>query len=211
MWRTSCGDRTLQGAEAKLFAETLLRLLDEAEMDQFADYPLGVKCFDDLTYGQKIFVLAAVANGLLKSNVPTVKLTAVLEGAIAAIFEELRNMVSLEIDESELGTFWRGMVVAARAEMEGENVPESGCEDREEWDIEIQEVADCILWDADYEDDSLYLDRPPEESQVLREEMRIDEDYYLAIPDDPRDEQIQDTLTEIRRVCCSVLGEQPEV
>ena len=57
MWRTSCGDRILSGAEARLFAETLLRLLDEAEVDQFADYPLGVRCFDDLTYGQKIYIL----------------------------------------------------------------------------------------------------------------------------------------------------------
>ena len=41
--------------------------------------------------------------------------------------------------------------------------------------------------------------------------MRIDESYYMAIPDDPRDEQIESTLKEMRRLCCSVLGEQPEV
>jgi hypothetical protein len=29
MWRTSCGDRVLSGAEAKVFAEALLNLLDE--------------------------------------------------------------------------------------------------------------------------------------------------------------------------------------
>ena len=148
-----------------------------------------------------------MATGLLKSDVPTVKLTAVLEGAIAAIFEELYNMVCLELDEPDLGTFWRGMVVAAREQMEGENVPDPDCDDREEWDIEIQEVADCILWDADYEDGSLYLDRPREESEVLREDMRIDEDYFLAFPDDPRDEQIQGTLGELRGLCRSVLGE----
>jgi len=32
MWRTSCGERTLHGAEARLFAEALLSLLDEAGM-----------------------------------------------------------------------------------------------------------------------------------------------------------------------------------
>jgi hypothetical protein len=118
-------------------------------------------------------------------------------------------MVSLELDEPDLGTFWRGMVVAARAEMEAQNIPESGCDDRDEWDIEIQEVSDCILWDADYEDHDLYLDRPPDEAEVLREDMRISDDYYLAIPYDPRDQQIQDTLREIRQLCCSVLGEAP--
>jgi len=30
MWRTGCGERTLEGAEAVVFAEALLSLLDEA-------------------------------------------------------------------------------------------------------------------------------------------------------------------------------------
>jgi hypothetical protein len=200
----------LKGAEARLFAETLLRLLDEAQTDHLADYSLGVWCFDDLTAGQKMGVLATVAKGLLKPDVPTVKLTAVLEGAIAAIFEELRNMVAFEVDEPDFGTFWRELIVAAREEMGGEEIPAPNCDDPEEWDIEIQEVSDCILWDADYESGGLYLDRAPEESQAHREMAGIDQDYYLAIADDLEDEQIQDALRETRGLCCSVLGEQPE-
>ena len=30
MWRTGCGERTLEGAEAVVFAEALMSLLDEA-------------------------------------------------------------------------------------------------------------------------------------------------------------------------------------
>jgi len=57
MWRTSCGERTLQGAEARLFAEARLSLRDEAYTDQLYDYDLGLPCFDNLTYGQKVSVI----------------------------------------------------------------------------------------------------------------------------------------------------------
>ncbi|MDI6451743.1 hypothetical protein [Anaerobaca lacustris] len=160
MWRTSCGDRILHGAEARLFAEALLSLLDEAHTDQLYDYDLGLSCFDNLTYGQKISVLAIVGNGLLREDVPAVPLTAVLEGAIAAVFEHLRDSVTFELDEPDIGTTWRQLIVAARREMEGEDIPEPTCDDPEEWDIEIQELSDCALWDVDYEFDDLFMDGP---------------------------------------------------
>ena len=99
MWRTSCGDRTLKDAEAQLFAEALLNLLDEENDLQFEDCSLGIECFDNLTYGQTISVLHTIANGLLREDVPTVRLTAVVEGAIAAVFEHLRIQVEMEIED----------------------------------------------------------------------------------------------------------------
>ncbi len=57
MWRTQYGDRILEGAEAKVFAEALLNLLDEVTLCDFDDYELGIKCFDSLTYEQKISVV----------------------------------------------------------------------------------------------------------------------------------------------------------
>jgi len=69
MWRTECGDRILEGAEAIVFAETLLSLLDDAIMGQFDDYELGVACFDNLTYGQKSSVLATIGNGLFRKDI----------------------------------------------------------------------------------------------------------------------------------------------
>ena len=89
MWRTQYGNRVLQGREAALFAESLLSLLDEYLIDQYEEYPVGIKAFDNLTYGQKIFVLSTIAHGLLREDVPIVPLTAVLEAAIAAVFEHL--------------------------------------------------------------------------------------------------------------------------
>jgi len=137
MWRTSCGERTLHGAEARLFAEALWSLLDEAHTDQLCDYDLDLPCFDNLTYGQKVSVLAAVGNGLLREDVPAVPLTAVLEGGIAEVFQHLMNSVIFEIDEPDGGTKWRESITAALREMEAEEVPEPACKDEGEWDIGI--------------------------------------------------------------------------
>jgi hypothetical protein len=46
MWHPSCGNRTLHGAEARLFAHALLCLLDEVVADPFEDYDLDLPCFD---------------------------------------------------------------------------------------------------------------------------------------------------------------------
>jgi hypothetical protein len=93
MWRTGYGERTLEEAEAVVFAEALLSLLDEAVQDQFDDYQLGISCFDNLTYGQQISVLVIVGNGLLSKDVAPIELTAVVEGAIAAFFRHLSNEI----------------------------------------------------------------------------------------------------------------------
>ena len=204
MWRTSCGERTLNGPEARVFSEALLCLLDEAFMDRFEDYPSGVNCFDDLTYGQKVAVLVTVGKGLLCPDVPAVDLTAALEGAIAAVFEKLREIVMFEIDEPEMGTSSRDLVVAARQAMEGDEIPSPTCNDREEWDFQIQELADAILWDADYEDGYLYLDRPPEEARALRMLTRVSEDYYLFVPDDLSDAMAERQLAELRSLATPI-------
>jgi len=93
MWRTQYGDRILEGTEAKVFAEALLNLLDEVTLCDFDDYELGIECFDSLTYGQKISVLATIGNGLFRKDVKPVELTAVLEAGIAAVFEHLKNKI----------------------------------------------------------------------------------------------------------------------
>ena len=57
MWRTQYGERILEGAKARVFAESLSSLLDNALLDQFENYQSEVECFDNLTYGQKISIL----------------------------------------------------------------------------------------------------------------------------------------------------------
>jgi hypothetical protein len=43
MWRTECGERILEGAEAILFAEALSSLLNEAISGTLDDYEFGIE------------------------------------------------------------------------------------------------------------------------------------------------------------------------
>ncbi len=74
MWRTQYGDRTLGGAEAIVFAESLSNLLDEVILCDFDDYELGIKCFDTLTFGRKFSVLTTIGNGLFRNDVKAYRL-----------------------------------------------------------------------------------------------------------------------------------------
>ncbi len=47
MWHTNCGDRTLEGAEARLFAEALWDFVSELEVDE-GGYDVGLDVFDRL-------------------------------------------------------------------------------------------------------------------------------------------------------------------
>ena len=85
---------------------------------------------------------------------------------------------------------WRKTVVAARKEAGGEQTPSSDCDDLEEWDIEVDSLAEAILWDADYDDESLFIDDAPEKAKVLRTLAGISNNYFLAIADDLEDGEI---------------------
>ena len=53
MWHTDCGDRTLGGAEARLFAEALWDFVSELEVNEGA-YNVSPDVFDRLRYGQNL-------------------------------------------------------------------------------------------------------------------------------------------------------------
>jgi len=206
MWRTSSGERTLEGAEAKVFAEVLWDFLDEINLGPDDDYILGVNVFDRLTYGQKISALSIVGKGLL-TDVSPVPLTAVLEGAVAAIYHHLKNCIMIEIDEPEIGTNWRKKVVSARKECGGEEIPSHDCTDINEWDIEVDCLEDYILWDADYEDEDSFVDDLPEKADMMKETMGVSKDYYLENMDDLNEEEIEAKLKELRELCRSIVEE----
>ncbi len=53
MWHTNCGDRTLERAEARLFAEAVRDFVQELEVDE-GDYNVSPDVFDRLRYGQNL-------------------------------------------------------------------------------------------------------------------------------------------------------------
>ena len=61
-----------------------------------------------------------------------------------------------------------------------------------------------ILWDADYEDEDLYIDKPPEEARRLKDFMRMRDDYFLEVPEDLKPKQIKAKLSELKILCQSI-------
>ena len=97
MWHTADGDRVLRGAEAKVFAEGLLDLAQNELVDD-GESRTGIPVFDSLTYPQKITILNQVAQAIFREEVPIPELTAVLEGAVGAVFQVLRSLVEQEVE-----------------------------------------------------------------------------------------------------------------
>jgi hypothetical protein len=213
MWRTSKGDRVLQGAEWELFRTALSEVWDLIE-DSFDDGELfssGVDAFDTLQPGQKLALLAIVGKALSDQSVPTPAHTAHNEATIAAVFQHVRQSVLVEIetqDEPESAdhaTYWRGLVLAACREISDEwdhPLPAATCDDAAEWELLVECLADQVLWDADYEMGDQFLDADPDAGRELLKKMRIAEDYYLAVAPDPTAAEVQ----AVRRTLCEVTG-----
>ncbi len=199
MWHTQNGDRILKGAEAKLFAEALLDLVDDTYLNPENDYELGIPVFDNLTYNQKISVLLTITNGLFKKSMRVIELTALNEGAIASVFEHIRNGLTLEIDE-HMKPCWRALVREASIELGLEDVPALEYRELDEWDCCVDSLSDQILWDTDYLEGGI-LDSSPEVAKIIKEKARINEDYFMDVPPDPNDKETEKQLKQLQRLC----------
>ncbi len=54
------------------------------------------------------------------------------------VFDHLKIVVNIEIDEPEIKSNWRKMILAARREVAAEELPKEDCEDEQEWLTEIE-------------------------------------------------------------------------
>jgi hypothetical protein len=193
MWRTSQGDRTLEGAEARLVAAAVVDMWMQLEQDEDSDDPWtwGVPIFDSLQWEQKIVQLAAVANALLQRDVSPMPLHAINEAPIGALFEHVRQSVQFEVesgvDVPPPSVYWRTQLLGV-CDVEPRppdlTMPDANCADFDEWDWMIEAIADGILWDDDWNIESLIMDVDPETANLRKRFLTIDNDYYTAIAPD---------------------------
>lgn len=203
MWWTSNGERVLQGAEAALFRQGLGEVFSLLEADHEAEWSFGAGPFDELQRGQKLAVLAQVARGLLCQD-PMPLLTAVLEATVAAVYRRVRESVELEIHDPCLEsepTYWRQLALDAfREAVYDDDLPDAACDDLGEWELLIYCLTDRILWDEDWADGDLYVDLDPEVGRQLKQTMGIDPDYYVEVPPDPTNDELDESLDSLRRL-----------
>lgn len=214
MWRMHTGDRVLTEAEWAVFAAGLDLLWDEVEQDisdGTDDSDTGVGAFDRLTPEQKLALLAAVATAVRDPAVPCPRHTAANEGAVAAVFRTVQDLLADELDPGPPGgddtTELRRMLLAAAGDPDGreEPLPAATSTDPEPWGWLLEEVEDRVLWDADHEMGDLFLDLPPGEARERLGMAGIDPDYYLESPPEPGDRG----LVAARRALARLLG-RPE-
>jgi hypothetical protein len=233
MWQTSRGERTLAGAEAELVAhavdmmvDTLTNFIDDDGADDdwenIAGYcQSGISVYDELPPTRRVALLRQVAEYLLAPTQKMMPLSAYAEAAVAAIFVEVRDQVSIEIDlfpdgpeelsdDPEENVTWRELVLAAFLEVNSnpewdewepeEDLPESSCLDIEEWGWVIDVLADAILWDRDFEMAGDFLDAEPELSRLRRRLLGINDDYFASIVPDPRGTEVYRLISETQSI-----------
>jgi hypothetical protein len=167
------------------------------------DFAVDIPVFDDLQRNQKVAILHTIACALLRNDTPAPDLTAVIEGAVASVFEHARTMLRLECElppddeyfEDHEST-WRELVLAAARELELEKLPSPKNRARREWDFLIECLEGTVLWDNDFEAEK-WPDASPEVSHPLNSILGIPENYYVDIPWDPSDEDAERLLEEL--------------
>ena len=222
MWHTSEQVKTFAGAFSLVLAYGLDDMLEHLEycyeVDE-DDHRFGHKAFAYLTLEQKVWTVHKVAFGLLDRKIPIVPLTAYSEATVATIFRRLEDLVTIEIDkvivdkdESDLCYVVRRAILAVHEEA-GRNSPDfidddeplkTECVDIDKWKVAIECIEECILWDNDY-DRCTFGDGHPDLDAKMREIFGIDDDYFSAIPDDPKPTVAKKLLRETQKLCDRVI------
>jgi hypothetical protein len=205
MYNTPDGIRVLQGSERRLIVESLGMIVDMLTLDEF---PTDIQVLEDLTRNQRIATYHAAARALLVEDEPPPTLTAVIEGAVASVYRQVRDMISMELDAAELDAAefdfgelpeapsWRERAIAAGREVGIEDLPDPDDQDFDDWDLLIECLEGRVLWDDDWEMVD-HLDAAPEVARRIKGELGILDDYFVAIPRDPSDADAERLLAEL--------------
>lgn len=85
---------------------------------------------------------------------------------------------------------------ACRETVAVDRLPRPDDSNEDEWSFLIDCFRDRVLWDNDWEMVD-HQDIDPEQQRRVKEEMGIDEDYFVWVPPDPKDELAARMLTEL--------------
>jgi hypothetical protein len=170
---------------------------------------MGIAVFDSLTQPQKQAAILMVAKALLDPTCEAPDVTAVVAATVDAIYRNLEALVETEIGDD---TKVRRMLLEAADEIEywneadmglppgeePERPPAPDSDDTSEWAEIVEALLTEILDDYDHSMEKNFMDMPPEQAASLKEMMRIDPDYFVAIVEDPTPQRIVEIRQEIK-------------
>ena len=212
MWATTQGDRTLIGPESVLVRKSVdyLRDMITVGIDLNEPYQTEVEIFSELQPTQQLTILHEVAFALLDPDCPTPELNAIREGTVYALYREIVSLVEIEIDLSQFESTpdydIRTSVVSAFEQFDHfpeqwvceftPDILELGrptkqCVDLEEWSRVIEFLADQVLWDRDFEFETMIVDGDPGKIDSIKNYLGIAQDYYAVPAPDVHSEDYQ--------------------
>lgn len=169
-------------------------------VEENPNHQVGIRIFDELESCQKLAMLEQIGRSLLVKDVSSPVQTAVSEGTIAAVYNQLLMDLELECHDKE-GNL-RQLVDQACMECSLTDGPSESCSlDMNSWTEAIEALMFRILWDSDWEGEYVKPDEPPEDIGALRASMGIDDDYYAAVAPDPNLAQLVTIRASLWQLC----------
>ncbi len=199
MYDTTLGTRVLHGAEARLFAHSVWTLTNDLRNfvsdsgGRSVNHLIGIPVLDALTAGQVIVLIDRVSACLLDSAVAAPERTAVLDAAIAAVFQQIALDVESEIEmqsdsnqAEDNDTMIRTRVAQASAQTSGPqgsvlDTPDPECTVMDTWQFVIDQLCDRVLPDADWQLEPVAMDVEPRHGSAAKRKLGIDEDYFIDV------------------------------
>lgn len=206
-WKTPKGNRILAGAEARMIRETIDWMVDliDADAEMGVPWSFEIDLFDRQQPPVQMALLSDVAVGLLCETGSIRSMNALREATVAAIFSCIQQGIAIEIDSEESAddTKHRQVVIDAAEEVQKDdstNLPHPLCCDMDEWETVVEGLSSRILWDRDFELESL-TDLCPEDIQKVKSSTGINQQYFSAIPPEPTADELNQHRDLLRKLC----------
>ncbi|MBX9679922.1 MAG: hypothetical protein K2X38_14260 [Gemmataceae bacterium] len=216
MWAMPNGQRIVSDAEWNLFLVGLESIHDSIEITllhpELEPVQRHLPPFDTLSGEQQIMVLAEIAGALRWKYAPMPDQTAPREAAVAAVFDELKDCLRMELDGIDAPGSTRlrqAMLDAAEDESRGDPLPQASERRIEVWAALVDGIKARILSNDDYLLADEFLDLPPEEADDRYFASGIDREYFLWTPSEPKADELRIArrkLEELRADRPALLG-----
>ncbi len=145
----------------------------------------GIRHFDNLTREQQIMAIHEIGVALLRDDVPPPKPAAYLQAAMQAVLDCIeRNIVSEILENANI---FRTLAVKAHRELYGSinHGIDADCTDTGRWHALIMSIRKKLLDEWTLEISDKILDLPPGLTSEWLRNLKIPQDYLIAVPGDP--------------------------
>ena len=206
MWPTIDGLRILKDAEASLVGRSIGVMVHRlgAEIgDDLEVEPYGIDWFDQWDSDQRVWLLEQVTVALLTHAAPPPP-AAIWEATIDAIFCQVHELISAEIDEPSPLTIhdsWRQRGIDAFRCQTGRLPSVDLAEtDLRSWRTMLTQIADAILGVTCYQQAEFFRDGNIERSRRFLMQKGLPADFLERIPPLRTIEQTQDSIARIESI-----------